>query len=70
MHLSKYHPWENPYPFKVGAIGLLHRYIPLCETRKILEHATPYHKDDTTSILYPCLGLAECTILANQIMIR
>ena len=24
------------------------RYIPLCETREILERATPYHKDDTT----------------------
>ena len=47
IHLSKYHPWENPYPFKVCAIGLLHCCIPLCETRKILERATPYHKDDT-----------------------
>ena len=24
------------------------RCIPLCETREILERATPYHKDDTT----------------------
>jgi hypothetical protein len=44
IHLSRYHPWDDPYLFKVYANGLLHRYIPLCETHKILErfHSSPY----------------------------
>jgi hypothetical protein len=36
IHLSKFHLWDDPYLFKVFADGLLHRCIPLCETRKIL----------------------------------
>jgi len=63
-------PLGEPLSIQVCAIGLLHYCIPLCETCEILERATPYHKDDTTSIPYPCLGLAECTILANQVMRR
>ena len=41
-------PLGEPLSIHVCAIGLLHCCIPLCETRKILERATPYHKDDTT----------------------
>ena len=44
IHLSRFHLWDDPYLFKVYADGLLHRCIPLCETRKILElcHSSPY----------------------------
>ena len=48
IHLSKYHPWESPYPFKSVLLVYSNHCIPLCETREILERATPYHKDDTT----------------------
>jgi hypothetical protein len=48
IHLSKYHPWENPYLLKSVLLVYSNRCIPLCETREILERATPYHKDDTT----------------------
>jgi len=44
IHLSRFHLWDDPYLFKVCADGLLRRCIPLCETRKILEHchSSPY----------------------------
>ena len=44
IHLSRFHLWDDPYLFKVCADSLLHRCIPLCETRKILEccHSSPY----------------------------
>ena len=63
-------PLGEPLSIQVCAIGLLHCCIPLCEACEILERATTYHKDDTTSIPYPFLGLAECKILANQVLRR
>ena len=48
IHLSKYHPWENPYLLKSVLLVYSNRCISLCETREILERAPPYHKDDTT----------------------
>jgi len=44
IHLSRFHLWDDPYPFKVCTDGLLYRCIPLCETRKIIAHchSTPY----------------------------
>ena len=44
IHLSRFHLWDVPYLFKVCVVGLLHCCIPLCETRKILEHchSSPY----------------------------
>ena len=56
------------YLFKVCANGSLHCCDLLCETRKILERATPTMGSISRSIPYPYLGLAEEIILANQVL--
>jgi len=59
IHLSKYHPWENPYLLKSVLLVYSNRCISLCETREILERAPPYHKDDTTEYSVSMLWLGR-----------
>jgi hypothetical protein len=55
FHLREYHLWDNHLSIQVCANGSLRSCNPLCETRKILEHATPCHGEHIMEYSVPIL---------------